>query len=218
MGKSGNHEKSYQIIRHDKTRFADALITIYRDPTAADFFRRFSTLANDEDILKFEQNINCHLFWVLSVYPDNSKYIAGLLMLANYNNNAGTAEIGLWLDPDEQGKGLGFEIFGRFLQMLFFGNNHFQKITSSFLSSNKKIARVLEKGGFVKEGELKRNVLYQGRLCDETIYAMYKEEFQSRYGDRFANWKVKTIRDQVGGVEVEEIEDIENLETKVELH
>jgi ribosomal-protein-alanine N-acetyltransferase len=82
------------------------------------------------------------------------------------------AELGYWLAKPYWGQGIVTEAVGEMVKKAF-EEWGLVKITSSIFSFNTQSQRVLEKNGFVQEGELKRHFRKDGRLIDAKAFARF---------------------------------------------
>lgn len=95
----------------------------------------------------------------------------GLSDVHRYN-----AELGYWLAEDHWGKGIMTEAIGAMVDYAFL-HTHWLRIFATVFQHNKASMRVLEKNGFHLEAIHKRNVMKEGRLLDEYLFAIRKEEW-----------------------------------------
>ena len=84
-----------------------------------------------------------------------------------------TAEIGYWLGEPYWGKGIMTETVAQFTGYSFeqFG---LVRIYAEPYTHNVGSCRVLEKAGFTLEGRLRRNVIKDGQIIDQFMYAKIK--------------------------------------------
>lgn len=87
----------------------------------------------------------------------------------------GTAEIGFWLGQSWWGRGIATEAVGALTDWAFDQFN-LRRIYASVFESNPASARVMEKCGYILEATLRGGILKEGRVLDEWIYAMVREE------------------------------------------
>jgi ribosomal-protein-alanine N-acetyltransferase len=81
--------------------------------------------------------------------------------------------LGYWLSESYWGRGIMTETIKLITN---YGFSHFDivRIQAGVLSNNPKSMRVLEKAGYTKEGILRNNIVKNGVILDEHIYAVIK--------------------------------------------
>ena len=87
-----------------------------------------------------------------------------------------TAELGYWLGEEFWGRGVMSEAVNA-LSDYFFRNYPLHRIWAETFSNNPASARILEKSGFVLEGQMKNNVVKNGALLDSRRYAKAVDRF-----------------------------------------
>ena len=85
-----------------------------------------------------------------------------------------TAEMGFWLAEPYWGKGIMTEAVKRFTEFAF-DRFDLQRIFAEPYATNPASARVLEKAGYTLEGILRANVIKEGVVLDQYLYALTKE-------------------------------------------
>jgi RimJ/RimL family protein N-acetyltransferase len=88
---------------------------------------------------------------------------------------AGTAEIGFWLGEAFWGRGIVTEAV-RAVTEHGFSELGLRRIYATVFEWNPASARVLEKCGYALEGRMRKNVLKDGRVIDELLYARVRDE------------------------------------------
>lgn len=101
--------------------------------------------------------------------------IGGIGITLNRDVHRLTAEMGYWLGESYWGKGIMTETIPRFTEFAFerFG---LVRIYAEPFVANRASCRVLEKSGFVREGRLRSNVIKDGRIMDQFLYAKIKSD------------------------------------------
>jgi len=96
--------------------------------------------------------------------------------------HARTAELGYWLGEPFWGRGIMSEAVMRFTR---YGFDELQlvRIFAEPFETNRASARVLEKAGFVCEGQLRANVYKDGQFLDSLLYACVCVSDQDGVGD-----------------------------------
>ncbi len=81
--------------------------------------------------------------------------------------------LGYWVSETQWGRGIMTEAI-KLLTDYAFKNLDLVRIQAGVLSNNPKSMRVLEKAGYINEGILKNNIIKNGVILDEHIYAMIR--------------------------------------------
>ncbi|MEA3248584.1 MAG: GNAT family protein [Nanoarchaeota archaeon] len=91
----------------------------------------------------------------------------------------GTAVCGYWIGEDCWGKGFATEALKLMLDYAF-KNYDIRRMEAGVYSWNPPSANVLEKCGFKKEGELRKNICHFDEICNELRYGILKEEWEKK--------------------------------------
>jgi [ribosomal protein S5]-alanine N-acetyltransferase len=85
-----------------------------------------------------------------------------------------TAELGYWLAEPYWGRGIMTETVTAFTAFVF---TRFDvvRIHAEPFATNRGSCRVLEKAGYMAEGRMRCNVLKDGKILDQWLYAMVKD-------------------------------------------
>lgn len=86
-----------------------------------------------------------------------------------------TAELGYWLGADYWGRGIATRAV-RAVTEWAFDTFPLERVQARIFSSNPASARVLEKAGFTREGQLRRSVLKLNLVMDLIVYAILRDE------------------------------------------
>jgi RimJ/RimL family protein N-acetyltransferase len=125
--------------------------------TEADADRFFELVRNQEPLT----------FYAIAT-PDEA--IGGIGITQNGDVHRLTAEMGYWLAEPYWGKGITSEAVTRFTEWAF---DHFGllRIYAEPFATNTSSCRVLEKAGFTLEGRMRSNVIKDGQILDQMLYA-----------------------------------------------
>ena len=101
--------------------------------------------------------------------------IGGIGATINSDVHRLSAELGYWLAEPFWGKGIMTEAVTKFSDHLFerFG---LVRIYAEPYAINGGSCRVLEKAGFILEGRMRMNVIKDGKLLDQFLYAKFREK------------------------------------------
>lgn len=85
-------------------------------------------------------------------------------------------EIGYWLGEPFWGKGIATDAVVTFCNYLF-NNFNFNRLSANVFEGNEASKKVLEKSGFVLEGNKRKAVYKENNFLDLYIYGLLKEDF-----------------------------------------
>ncbi len=88
-------------------------------------------------------------------------------------------EIGYTLSPDQQGSGYALEAVKAVINYAF-SEWKKHRITASVDPDNTQSIKLLEKLGFRKEAHFIKSFFMDNKWCDDYVYAMLEEEWESR--------------------------------------
>jgi RimJ/RimL family protein N-acetyltransferase len=90
------------------------------------------------------------------------------------------AEVGYWLGREFWGRGIGTAALRLLTVRAFASHPELRRLFAVPFASNLASARVLEKAGYVREGTMRQSVLKDGRVLDQFIYAVLRDELDRR--------------------------------------
>lgn len=86
------------------------------------------------------------------------------------------AEVGFLFSPAAQGQGYGYESL-RALCDYAFREGGIRRLTATVTAGNIASRRLLEKTGFIQEGELRQNYFLAGKWHNDWIFGLLKDEY-----------------------------------------
>ncbi|MFM1874290.1 MAG: hypothetical protein RL266_27 [Bacteroidota bacterium] len=86
------------------------------------------------------------------------------------------AEIGYWLAEPYWGQGIISRVIAKMVTRAF-ERNDIERVYAPVFGSNKASQRVLEKNGFVLEGQFEKTIFKNGQFEDELVYAVRRENW-----------------------------------------
>lgn len=110
----------------------------------------------------------------LVITEGNGPYCGHVLLDRNLPPNHGHASLGIWIDPQHQGRGLGTAAVQRTCAEAFAHDPHLQRIDAMCLPENGAMARVLERSGFTLCARLPAQQFHQGRFCDMDLWILLR--------------------------------------------
>ena len=144
----------------------DALITPHINTA-----EKFSIEKTEQWLLNIESDISRRDF--VFIYKDQKVGMGGLTNISLHNQNC---ELYMYMDPDFQGKGLGY-LAGRELCRFAFSDLNLKKVFLYTFSKNVRANKLYEKIGFKLEGLLRNHTFKDEGFQDRNIYGILKTEF-----------------------------------------
>lgn len=96
------------------------------------------------------------------------------------------AAIGITIyDPENWGKGIGYEALGMWCQYLFDNEPEFVRLDARTWSGNVGMMRLADKLGFTKEAVFRMARIVDGEYYDGLGYGILRTEWEARYTDGF---------------------------------
>lgn len=86
------------------------------------------------------------------------------------------AEVGYWLGHEFWGRGLATEALRQMARRAFAEQPELRRLWAVPFADNAGSARVLEKAGFVREGVLRQSAIKDGRVHDQVMYALLRDD------------------------------------------
>ncbi len=108
-----------------------------------------------------------HLY--ASIVRKLTQEIIGTAMIFNFDKEANQAEIGYVFHRDHWGKGYGTECVA-LMSDFAFESLHLHKLHASVVEANRGSARILEKNGYVLEGQLRDHYFIEGKYHNALLY------------------------------------------------
>jgi ribosomal-protein-serine acetyltransferase len=113
----------------------------------------------------------------------------GIIDIHSWDHSYLCAEIGYWIRPDWQGKGLVLESTQALLQYCF-EKLRLNKIAIRFVLDNKRSAQIPIRLGFFKEGIIRKSDTLHGSLVDVVVMGLLRSEWEdplklNKFGKQF---------------------------------
>lgn len=100
----------------------------------------------------------------------------GWINLHSRDQKNGTFGFGVCVYRDYRGNGYAVDAT-RIILKYGFWEQRYQKCNSQCISINAASIRIHEKLGFIKEGQIRQSMFYNGAYCDDVLFGMTREEF-----------------------------------------
>ena len=110
-----------------------------------------------------------------AIASESDEVIGGIGLVLGEANARKSAEVGYWLGEPFWGHGIMTVALGMLVDYAF-ENFDLVRLSAYVLEYNPGSARVLEKAGFTREGVLRKACIKDGKVVDEFLYALVREE------------------------------------------
>jgi len=104
--------------------------------------------------------------------------LAGEALLWNIDPHNRTAHIGISLLPASRGRGLGSDVV-RVLSRYAFATRGLRRLQAETLADNDAMIQAASRGGFTREGTLRRSAWVNGDFADEVILGLLAAEWKA---------------------------------------
>jgi len=135
-------------------------------PTSLDLQKEWLekvTRSNDSDVIRFAME-------------NLEGVIVGWITLHSRDPTNGTFGFGVAVYREYRRNGYAVDAV-RIILKYGFWEQRYQKCNSECISINDASIRMHEKLGFIKEGQIRRNMFHKGTYCDDVLFGMTREEF-----------------------------------------
>jgi ribosomal-protein-alanine N-acetyltransferase len=112
----------------------------------------------------------------LGIFSRATKDFLGTISLFNIDRKHSFASLGFQLVKDYWGRGIMHESLNHFLKFVFEKLN-FHRIEAQTYIENERSLNVLNRLGFIREGQLRQNFLIEGKYEDSYLYSILRTEF-----------------------------------------
>jgi ribosomal-protein-alanine N-acetyltransferase len=106
---------------------------------------------------------------------DGDEVVGGIGYMPQIDVARLSAEIGYWLAEPYWGKGIATRAVRAFVKHVF-ATTDLVRLYAYVFETNPASVRVLEKAGFRREGRLRKSVIKHGRIIDQDLFALLRDE------------------------------------------
>lgn len=148
---------------------------------AAEGFEKFTCrpvhkISEEERCERLKKKLASDTCCILGVYDKLSGEIAGYVSIFDYNPRNRAVEIGYHLIEEFRNKGYMKEAINMFNRILF-QEAQLNKVMAQTGSFNKESNALLNSCGFSLDGSLRKHHEFGGKLYDDNLYSILKEEY-----------------------------------------
>jgi RimJ/RimL family protein N-acetyltransferase len=155
---------SESLVRHaDKPQIAENMRDGFPYPYTLQDARQFITMATGD---------HQHIFLAIEI---GGEAVGGIGLHIFDDVYRQTAEVGYWLSEQFWNKGIVSDAVRIFLPTAF-KERDIIRIQAGVFGTNPASMKVLENCGFVKEAIHKRAITKQGKILDEHLYVIFREQ------------------------------------------
>ena len=131
-----------------------------------------ANLGQEKDF--FEEVVSSDEGTHLSITRKGESDMVGIISLEP--KSEGVAEIGIWISPENHGKGFGTEASELLIEHGF-NRERLHRIHARVFQKNEKSKSVWKKLGFTHEGTHRKDYFDDGKFWDTEIYGLLEEEW-----------------------------------------
>ena len=164
------------FLRLYEAKDADFAKECYYDHENATFFYDFGPVMRHEDFVSLANLGNAHMF---VVYDDNSQVEVGLAMVYNIKWKARVASIGVMIKPEFRKMKHAMSATAIIIDFVI-NSLGIEKVICETLVVNDRVETELSKNGFVLEGTLFNEALFEGKRVNILRFCAFKEDLQKR--------------------------------------
>ncbi len=156
---------------------SDNVLRWRNDPAVVKNFIYREIITKEEHSDWFANKIEKGLVHQFIIVVNETHKEIGSIYLHNFNDNAKSAEWGIFIgdDKDVYGKGYGTES-AKLLLNYAFETLMLHKVTSRVLAYNIASIRMNEKAGYIQEGYLRDEYLFDGQYVDLILFGVINEQ------------------------------------------
>lgn len=140
--------------------------------TLRDAFPYPYTIEDGKDWIEFAGNEEWGYNFAVTI---DDKAVGGIGLIVGRDIERKSSEVGYWLSEDHWGKGITSSAVKAVVKYAF-DDLGLERIFAVPLEYNTGSRKVLEKNNFVLEGILRNSVFKRGKLYNQALYAIIKEE------------------------------------------
>ena len=138
------------------------------DLTRAAFRRRLSIYGREMDTGNA---------WPFFVFADANQALVGAITLSNIRRGvADTGTLGYWIGQSHAGRGFGTAAVTAMVRHAF-DDLKLHRVEAACVPTNVASRRVLEKSGFVQEGQARAYLKINGAWADHLLFGVIRDEF-----------------------------------------
>lgn len=125
---------------------------------------------------KWYESYTANQYYFIYIIENEAREAIGYTILKDLDHKNRQAEIGLYLDSKNQGKGYGSDAF-RSLIRYGFQELNLHRLYLQVIDFNEKAIKMYEKLGFHIDGRLRESYFTQKRYCDIVVMSILESEF-----------------------------------------
>ncbi|KAF4374423.1 hypothetical protein CsatB_028784 [Cannabis sativa] len=137
---------------------------------------RWNTLTSKDEALTFIKEVCIPHPWRRSICIDD-RSIGFISVFPGRDEDMFKANIGYGVTPNYWGQGVATQAMNIAVPQVFKDLPHLVRLEAYVEVENKGSQRVLEKVGFQKEGLLRKNTFFKGKLRDFFVYSFLSTDF-----------------------------------------
>jgi RimJ/RimL family protein N-acetyltransferase len=166
------------FLKKLRSEDAEKLNLYIKEPKLNEYSGPYKSSKSVEEALNYIKKCNENMkegkSYHFGIYEKEKGEIVGVIGFFDLDSEAKKGEIGFWIVKDYWNRGLMSEAV-ILLTRFIFEELGCHRIYAHFHEKNIAVARILQKAGFEKEGELKDELVTNGQYYNDLIYGIVKD-------------------------------------------
>lgn len=138
-----------------------------------DVVKTYDEYHNYMNRVRYEESIGIQKNLVLSV----DGKAQGEIVFDDFDARIRSCNMGYWISPEYQQQGIMFSACIKAINQAWSSLN-VDKINIRFIGKNVSSMKLAKKLGFLTDGVLRKNILYQGVIEDEIVMSLFRNEWK----------------------------------------
>jgi len=156
-------------------RHLEFLRRLRNDPSISrQLFSQSVPISLEEQELWYERYLNEKNCLLLLAGVEESDNPVGYVQLKNVDHINRSVELGFYMAPEHQGRGVGTAVVEKLVELAGV-NLNMHRICLEVFATNKKAIHVYEKCGFVREGILRDRIVKDGCFKDVVVMSIIND-------------------------------------------
>jgi len=155
------------VAQANDRRVSDTLRDAFPHPYGPEEAQRFLAMARER--------VPPSLFAIVA----DGRIAGGIGYVPHGDVERAGAEVGYWVAASHWGRGLATAALQALTDHAFGAHPELRRLWAVPFATNPASARVLEKAGYTREGTLRQSALKHGRVLDQWMYALVRDEWEA---------------------------------------
>lgn len=133
----------------------------------------------EEDARNWIQHVRSQERETQFAIADDTEVFGGIGFYSGQDIRCKTAVLGYWIGESYWNRGIMSKVVPAFTDYMFKHFSEIARIQAEVFEGNTASGRILEKTGFLQEACLRKAAYKDGRLLDDLVYGMLREEWEA---------------------------------------